>query len=157
MSEQCWELELEPEPEPELELALSWGGRNNGHMLFSTASAGPGVTPFSKGVKTSQSASFMNRLFNQMVCGTFGCMNFWELRLRRGMLSIMSSPGVGMGWLETSASCLAWYVNLELFGWACVVVAIVVFVVCACVVRLGRTLVLLLPDRSWVCSWTPSW
>ena len=85
MSEQCRELELEPEhePEPELELALSWGGRSNGQILL--ASAGPGVTPFSDGVKTSQSAGPWNRFFNRIVCGTHGCMNNWELRrLRRG-------------------------------------------------------------------------
>ena len=153
MPEQCWELELELE----LELALSWGGRSTGHMLFSMASAGPGVAPISDGFNTSQSARIWNRLFNRIVCGTFGCMNFWELRLRRGMLNIMSSPGVGMGWLEISASCLAWYVNLDLFGWAGVVVAIVVCVVCACVVQPGCTLALLLPDRAWACSWRPSW
>ena len=114
-----------------MELALSWGGRSNGQILL--ASAGPGDTPDSDGVKTSQSASNSNRLISGRVNGTFGCQNLWELRLRRGMLNFMSSRCAGMVWLKKFASCLSWCLILELSGWACVVVVIVVFVVGDCV------------------------
>ena len=112
--ERCCELEpeLEHEPEPELELALSWGGRSNGQILL--ASAGPGVTPFLDGVKTSLSASSWNRFSSRMICGTLGCWNSLGIRhVRRGMLNIMLLSG--MGWLEF-ALFVAWPFILNVFG-----------------------------------------
>ena len=70
----------------------------------------------------------------------------------------MSSHCAGMASLVNFASRLARCLILELSGWACVVVVvIVIFVVGDCVGLPECTLTLLLPGRAWSRSRRPPW